>query len=335
MTTVELRGRIVDDLDTPVAGAWVALAPDYVTDPARRPQATTDGNGAFAFGVDVPTGTAQQSLAVDIDLEGFEGTRTWILPNADTAITIYPTTTIRRGSTIQLRLTTADYSCGFESYGCRRIVVEPAGEAVVVEITETKGDPAGLLDDQQFIPHSEFAPRVTVTDGELYLVGGPATVTLRASRSADPLLGRYSLTLTHGCSDVPDGVRTRTYTAHVDAATSGYVVTLSDAIFMMGGHCTMTASGLGCHQFLASRDGDRVRFDLINADEWHGGYINELFPPNGWLAVYGSAAGRFDGRGVTAEGNGGVWYCSKYQEGGCYESTSCESTSLRLSFVRR
>ena len=128
---------------------------------------------------------------------------------------------------------------------------------------------------------------------------------------SDPLVGRYTLTVTHGCDAVPVAARTRTYAASINTgAHSGFVVTLSEATFLEGPICTSTGSGLGCHQFLASRAEDHVRFDLTNADDWHGGYITERVAPLGtWLEVTGSATGRLQKATIEATGSGSVWYC--------------------------
>ncbi len=226
-------------------------------------------------------------LPITIDRDGYEGSEVWIPTNSDTTITLYPTTTILPGSTLRTRIVaTAPYACGWESHRCRRIVVEPAGTPVVVEILETDGEEVGLVDDEPPLTPFDYVRRITINDGEVYIIGGPATVTLRAqppAASTDSLVGRYTLTLTHGCTEVPAAARTRTYTASIEPAASGFVITLSDAEFLEGRICTATASRLGCHQFLASREADRVRFDLINADEWHGGYITERIPPGTWL----------------------------------------------------
>ena len=128
--------------------------------------------------------------------------------------------------------------------------------------------------------------------------------------SSDPIVGRYTLTVTHGCDAVPVTAKTRTYVASINTgADTGFVVTLSEATFLEGPICTATGSGLGCHQFLASRAEDLVRFDLTNADDWHGGYITEAVPPGTWLEVSGSATGRLQKGTITATGRGSVWYC--------------------------
>ena len=169
------------------------------------------------------------------------------------------------------------------------------------------------------------------------MIGGPAIVTLQARLAGptDPLTGQYSLTLVHDCDAVPEEARTRRYTATID---SDLIVTLSDAQLYFGSVCfTTDALRLGCHQFLASREQDNVRFDLHNDDEWHGGYITEHVSPGTWLQVFGSAVGQLESGNVMASGTGGVWYCPgpAEQPFPCVNSRSCQDVNLRLTFVRR
>ena len=49
LSTLALRGRVVDDLGKPVAGATVTVNPFSAADPSAPAHATTDGGGAFAF----------------------------------------------------------------------------------------------------------------------------------------------------------------------------------------------------------------------------------------------------------------------------------------------
>ena len=94
---------------------------------------------------------------------------------------MYPTTTIHAGSTLRARIVgTARYSCGDEGHRCRRIVVEPAGVPVVVEILETDGEEVGLVDDEPPLTPFDYERTVTISDGEFFIIGRPATVTLRA-----------------------------------------------------------------------------------------------------------------------------------------------------------
>ena len=56
-----------------------------------------------------------------------------------------------------------------------------------------------------------------------------------ASSSRDPVVGRYTLTVTAGstCTQFPEIVRRRTYTANIASrGADNYVATLSDALFL-------------------------------------------------------------------------------------------------------
>ena len=336
--TLTLRGRVVDDLNRPIPDVTVAVHPRQ-TDLREPPQATTDGNGVFDFAAVVRTASAD--IRVTMRRDGYENVETWVLTGVSATHILYPKATLRVGSTLLTQVVArTSYACGWEEYDCRRIEIEPADALVEVEILAAEGAQVGLTDDEQPLPPFDYQRAVSVVDGDVFVIGGPATVTLRArwpDLPADPLFGRYSLTLTHGCAAVPEGARTRTYTAIVEPAASGSVVSLSDAQFLTGGLCTSTASGLGCHQFLASREHDYVRFDLINADEWHGGYITERTPDGSWLRVIGSAVGRLESGRISAAGTGIVWYCPTNPEFPflCAAPAFCESVDLRLSFVRR
>jgi hypothetical protein len=95
-----------------------------------------------------------------------------------------------------------------------------------------------------------------------------------AATPADPLIGRYSLTVTTGptCTALPEVARSRTYGASIDwSPAHTYVVTLSGATFLADEqigerswriHCGK-ASGLDCNQFTAGRDGDNLHFFLV------------------------------------------------------------------------
>jgi hypothetical protein len=90
------------------------------------------------------------------------------------------------------------------------------------------------------------------------------------------------------------------------------------------------------HQLLASRQDDHVRFDLINADEWHGGYITEHVSPDRWLIVYGSAAGRLESGAISATGSASVTLCQGSYDAICaFGGKSCDITDLRLTFTRK
>ena len=184
LTTISLTGRVVDDFDKAVAGVTVMLQPGLAADPTAPSHATTDGNGAFAFTAAVRAIDVVYGASVDVDRDGYESTWASIVPNLPTTITIYPTMTIHAGSTLHTRIVEpARYLCGPEDHRCRRIVVEPAGRPVLVEILEADGYDVGLVDDDPPPNLVDYARRGTISDGEFFIIGGPATVTLRASPS--------------------------------------------------------------------------------------------------------------------------------------------------------
>ena len=181
---VEMRGRVVDDLDKPIAGVGVTLDPSRAPDPSKPGGDTTDANGLFTFSALVRTDLGSlNEVPIEIGRDGYEGAGVWIPPNSDTTITMYPTTTIRAGETLQTRIVArAPYACGDESIWCRRVVVEPSAESVEVEVLQTDGEEVGLVDGDPPLTPFDYERRVTVTDGEVFIIGGPAVVTLRAQR---------------------------------------------------------------------------------------------------------------------------------------------------------
>jgi hypothetical protein len=157
--------------------------------------------------------------------------------------------------------------------------------------------------------------------------------------STDPIVGQYKLDLSLGteCDVLPEAARHRTYSARIDpAGNAGYVVTLTGGSFLSGPICTAAPSRLGCDQFLASRTGDLLRFDLINEnDDGHGGHIVEQIPEI-WMELIGSATGPVQDGTIVATGSASVWYCST--NAGypfpCSSYGGCESNDLRLTFTR-
>jgi len=162
--------------------------------------------------------------------------------------------------------------------------------------------------------------------------------------SGRSIVGSYTLTLDlgSGCAALPEAERTRRYTAAIDDSGGGrYVVTLSDATFLTGPICTAGSghlSGFGCHQFLASRDGDTVQFFLENDNaDAHGGHIVEQSPSGTWVEIVGRAVGRLDRSSIEASGTSTVWYCgtpSSYPFP-CSSFVSCDSTDMRMTLARK
>jgi hypothetical protein len=174
----------------------------------------------------------------------------------------------------------------------------------------------------------------------------PAPVTAPAPPPTDPgppepSLGRYSLEmrLDEGCEQLPSQTRSRTYDAEITAsAKGGFVVTLSGGRFLSGGICTAAPSGLGCNQFMATRQGDEMRFELRNEnDDGHGGHIVEQTPEGWWIEVIGAATGRLQSDTIVATGAADVWYCETPlgYPFPCPTYGGCSSANFQLSFTRK
>lgn len=156
--------------------------------------------------------------------------------------------------------------------------------------------------------------------------------------------GTYTLTITigPGCSAVPEPERLRTYTARFDPVADGsYVISLSDSAFLTGPICDLGSgrfAGIGCHQFFAYDDADRMQFVLANNnDEAHGGHIVEQTAFGTWLEIIGEAVGSRDPVSMEAAGQGSVWRCpeSRSYPFPCASFVSCRPAELRLKLTRR
>jgi hypothetical protein len=153
--------------------------------------------------------------------------------------------------------------------------------------------------------------------------------------------GEYTLALDlgSGCNIIPEAERTRSYTARITSPReANYVVTLTSGNFLSGLICTAYAAGLGCDQFLASREGDVVRFDLANNnDDAHGGHIVERLSSGTWVEIIGNPAGQLKGSTIDAGGTISVWYCptSMGYPFPCSGATGCKSNDTKFIFTRR
>jgi len=184
-TTVAVRvdGRVVDlDGDAPVAGAAVTNG---------GPIATADENGAFVLTMDVRPGLRKLLLGVSRD--GYEPSKGYVHVSPDTIATVvlrvYQTLTVRPGESIgagMSALANAYNDCYFlqDDYSCRRIVVESLpGESIEVELVPVDGqDNVGLVAAMQQPAFVSYERRVTVSGGEVWIIGGPGKVTLTARR---------------------------------------------------------------------------------------------------------------------------------------------------------
>ena len=155
-----------------------------------------------------------------------------------------------------------------------------------------------------------------------------------------PLTGSYSLKIDIGlgCSGTLGAARVRTYDAAISSADGArYLVTLGGAPFLSGSICT-TGSLPECNQFLASRDGDAMTFNLANNnDDGHGGHIVEQLSDGRWIELIGSASGAMRDGVLEASGSASVWFCgeSRSYPFPCRNFTSCATTDMRLTFTQR
>ena len=152
-----------------------------------------------------------------------------------------------------------------------------------------------------------------------------------------PLTGSYSLRIDIGlgCADTLGAARIRAYEAAISSTDgTNYMVTLGGAAFLSGPICT-TGNLPECNQFLATRDGDAMMFDLAN-HEWHGGHIVEQLSNGTWLELIGKASGTMRDGTLEASGRGSVWYCgdSRAYPYPCFAAT-CATDDMRLTFTRR
>jgi len=178
MVSVRVDGQVIDvDSERPVPGALVTSA---------GPSAVTDAQGRFGFSADLqPTWT---SLRLVVTRSGYERSERILSRDqiAGSAVWMYPTLTIRPGDLVEAQIAPAGgFTGSFCSFGiddihCRRVVVEsPAGGPIEIEVIPVSGsEDVGLTTATAF---TSYDRRVTVTGREIWLVGSPAHVTLRAS----------------------------------------------------------------------------------------------------------------------------------------------------------
>ena len=116
--------------------------------------------------------------------------------------------------------------------------------------------------------------------------------------------------------EIPDEARHRTYTSvwdgrrRVSEEGSNYTVTLKDATFRQACGTNRLAPGLGCNQFVAYAEGDRIRFYLHDFEWGWGGHIVEQVSGGAWMGIgYGNFLIYRDGSTITGAGNVEVFYC--------------------------
>jgi hypothetical protein len=171
----------------------------------------------------------------------------------------------------------------------------------------------------------------------MVIVGAPLPTPVPAM-SSDPLAGLYTLAVAVAseCPGVPAAAMSRAYSAAIDPSGADmFRVTLGDATFLQGDICS-GFSGLGCHQFVASRTGATLTV-FLGSGEDQGGKIVEHIVPGHWAYYTGSGSAPITSPDlhVTLTG-GGVWACPTQQQAPfpCDTFQHC-SSDVRLTFTRR
>ena len=187
---VHVQGQVVNaDNGEPVAAAAVTIVqievPGRFYTPTGMPTATTDEAGTFAFTALLPA--AWGSVRLGVTRDGFEKAGAYVKTDqiAAAVVRVFPTLRLRPGEPLELRWQPlGHYVCGWESYWCRRIAVEAvAGESLEVELTPMDGQgDVGLVPQEEPYPFTGYQHRVAVSNGAVWIIGGPAKVLLTATR---------------------------------------------------------------------------------------------------------------------------------------------------------
>jgi hypothetical protein len=187
---VHMEGRVIDaDRKQPIPGAIVTTVqvcyPGACREVDQPVSVRADENGTVFLTASLPQGWNELQLGVAPGA-GYESANIYVSPSSAGAavLEVYPTLTIEPGGSIQTRAFLKHYVCGWLSAYCRRVVVEsPAGESVDLEATPADGEAdVGLDADGDVFEDHGFPRRLTVSGGEVWIVGAPVTVTLTARR---------------------------------------------------------------------------------------------------------------------------------------------------------
>jgi hypothetical protein len=142
--------------------------------------ATTDEHGSFGFTATLPEGARE--VLLEITRNGYEPARVYVDQIPSNRVTLYRTLTIAAGESIDTQILLNYYQCGWEGTRCRRVVIETTpGASAELELTPLEAqEDVGLLDEEPSVTSVPFERRITVSDGEAFIVGGPARVRLTA-----------------------------------------------------------------------------------------------------------------------------------------------------------
>ena len=195
LVAASVSGEVIDaDSGLPVAGAVVTIAHVRVVNglginvsspDGAGTSAVADGSGAFRLEPRVRDDWV--SVVLNVTRDGYEPIVEWSFtpttPTSAAVLMVYPTLTLRPGGFLQTRMSPISYACGWESYRCRRVLVESApGESVEVELVPPTGPDNGLEPDDEPFPFTGYKRRVTVSGGAVWIIGGTSPVTLTARR---------------------------------------------------------------------------------------------------------------------------------------------------------
>jgi hypothetical protein len=175
-----VEGQVLDaDRQQPISGVTVTTEqvgiPGAYVRPASPVSTVTDDAGRFVLNAVLPPDWRE--LLVGLVRSGYESTAVYTTRTGQIiggGYAMYPTISLRPGDAIEISLWLGHYVCGFESWMCRRLLVEstPSGRLVDVEVSPlNSGQQFGLVvgdKDPAF-----FAPErlVTLPGGEVRVLG--------------------------------------------------------------------------------------------------------------------------------------------------------------------
>jgi hypothetical protein len=159
----------------------------------------------------------------------------------------------------------------------------------------------------------------------------------------DDHTGTWTMTLdiSDRC-EIPDEARHRTYTSVWDGRRpvseegSNYYVTLKDATFRQGCGTNGLAPNLGCNQFVAYAEGDRIRFWLHDFEWGWGGHIVEQVSGGAWMGIgYGNFLVYRDGPTIAGSGKAEVFYCFDSSSGCTPAYCDGQFTDVQVRFTKQ
>jgi hypothetical protein len=182
LVAAELVGRVIDaELEKPIPGAQITTVP-RVCYPGRPcgpsvqlASTVADENGMFRLTANVPEDWGD--LRLGVVASGYEPTGVYVSRTSNRELRLLRTLTIRPGESIDMRVFSGSYVCGYESHLCRRVFIESSGGSIDLEVVpaDTERD-VGLFLDHPFSVTS-FERRVTVSGGEVWIYAGRAELT--------------------------------------------------------------------------------------------------------------------------------------------------------------